>query len=122
MVIVTKQAETLEQGIKNLIEGAKQDYIEWSNVLTKQSDYLIRRTSDFDNMKVKYNKKYIKLISTENGYDSSVFVFIAKQDFDHFKKGDILKADGWKRPALNKARGNVLDGNYPINWTGAVYL
>ena len=26
------------------------------------------------------------------------------------KKGDVLKAAGWKTPALNKARGNLFDG------------
>ena len=27
-----------------------------------------------------------------------------------FNVGDILKAAGWKTPALNKARGNILEG------------
>ena len=39
-----------------------------------------------------------------------------------FKKGDILKAAGWNAPARNAARGNILDGGYAINWTGACYL
>ena len=40
----------------------------------------------------------------------------------NFKKGDILKAAGYNKPALNSARGNVLDGNYAIQWTGPLYL
>ena len=53
---------------------------------------------------------------------SGVFCFIAKEDFKHFKKGDILKAAGYNAPALNSARGNVLSGNYAIQWTGPLYL
>ena len=40
----------------------------------------------------------------------------------NFKKGDILKAAGYNKPALNSARGNVLTGNYAIQWTGPLYL
>ena len=45
-----------------------------------------------------------------------------KEDFKHFKKGDILKPAGWAKPALNSARGNVLEGNFAIQWTGPLYL
>ena len=63
------------------------------------------------------NKKYIKIVR-ENG----VFAFIVKEDFKHFKKGDILKPAGYNAPALNQPRGNVLSGNYAIQWTGPLYL
>ena len=62
-------------------------------------------------------KKYIKVVQ-ENG----VFAFIVKEDFKHFKKGDILKAAGYNAPALNQPRGNVLTGNYMIQWTGPLYM
>ena len=39
-----------------------------------------------------------------------------------FKKGDVLKPASWAAPALNQPRGNVLEGNYPIQWTGPLYL
>jgi len=39
-----------------------------------------------------------------------------------FKKGDIFKAAGYNKPALNQARGNVLEGGYHIQWTGPLYL
>ena len=35
---------------------------------------------------------------------------------------DVLKPAGWAAPALNQPRGNVLEGNYPIQWTGPLYL
>ena len=70
-----------------------------------------------DNFDIRYGKKYIKIVQ-----DTGVFCFIAKEDFKHFKKGDILKAAGYNAPALNSARGNVLTGNYHIQWTGPLYM
>jgi len=44
------------------------------------------------------------------------------QDYKHFKRGDILKAAGYNKSDLNAPRGNVLEGNYHIQWTGPLYL
>ena len=60
--------------------------------------------------------KYLKII-TEN----SVWGFINLTN-KNFKEGDILKAAGWKAPALNKPRGNIFNDNYEISWTGPKYL
>lgn len=41
--------------------------------------------------------------------------------FLNLHNGDVLKADGWKKPALNFARGNINDnahGTERIKWTG----
>ena len=54
--------------------------------------------------------------------DNTVWGFIVKNDFKHFRKGDILKAAGFNAPALNQARGNILDDDYSIAWTGPHYL
>ena len=119
MIHVDKTATTLDEGIKNLMAGAKQDYFRWSTSGGKElSGYSKEQVDNWDNKtKIKEGKKYIKIVQ-----DTGVFCFIVKEDFKHFVKGDILKAAGWAAPALNSPRGNVLKGNYPIQWTGPLYL
>ena len=72
-------------------------------------------------------RKYCKIIiqDTFNGEDrmsQSVWGFINLNEFVKerkmtnniktvtFKEGDVLMANGWSAPALNSARGNLLDG------------
>ena len=119
MIKVEKTAKTLDEGIKNLMAGAKQDYVRMSTSGGRElSGYSKEQVDNWDNKtKVSQGKKYIKIVQ-----DTGVFCFIAKEDFKHFKKGDILKAAGYNAPALNSARGNVLTGNYAIQWTGPLYL
>ena len=119
MTIVNQTATTLDEGIKNLMAGAKADYVKWSTMGGKElSGYSKEQVDNWDNKtKIKEGKKYIKIVQ-----DTGVFCFIVKEDFKHFKKGDVLKAAGYNAPALNSARGNVLAGNYPIQWTGPLYL
>ena len=119
MTMVTKSAKTLDEGIKNLMAGAKSDYERWStNAHGEQSQWAKDSVADWDNKtKIKEGKKYIKIVQ-----DTGVFCFIAKENFKWFKKGDILKAASWATPSLNSPRGNVLEGNYPIRWTGPLYL
>ena len=119
MTFVKENAKTLDEGIKNLMAGAKSDYQRWAtNAHGEQSQWAKDSVADWDNKtKVSQGKKYIKIVQ-----DTGVFCFIAKEDFKHFKKGDILKAAGYNAPALNSARGNVLTGNYAIQWTGPLYM
>ena len=120
MIKVEKTAKTLDEGIKNLMAGAKLDYERMStrNVQTELTGYSKEQVDNWDNKtKVMPGKKYIKIVQ-----DTGVFCFIAKEDFKHFKKGDILKAAGYNAPALNSPRGNVLMGHYHIQWTGPLYL
>jgi hypothetical protein len=119
MINVNQTAKTLEDGIKNMMFGAKKDYERWStNAHGESSQWAKDSVADWDNKtKVMPGKKYIKVVQ-----DTGVFAFIVKEDFKHFKKGDILKAAGYNAPALNSARGNVLTGNYNIQWTGPLYL
>ena len=120
MIKVEQTAKTLDEGIKNLMAGAKKDYERWSthNGQKELSGYSKEQVDNWDNKtSVRNGKKYIKIVQ-----DTGVFCFIVKEDFKHFKKGDVLKAAGYNAPALNSARGNVLAGNYPIQWTGPLYL
>ena len=119
MIKVEKTANTLDEGIKNLMAGAKQDYVRMSTSGGRElTGYSKEQVDNWDNKtKVSQGKKYIKIVQ-----DTGVFCFIVKEAFKHFKKGDILKAAGYNAPALNSPRGNVLTGNYMIQWTGPLYM
>jgi len=122
MITVNQTAKTLDQGIKNMMAGAKQDYYFFHTSNGKKEiepgSYGDTELKNYESKtKVMPGKKYIKVVQ-----DTGVFAFIVKEDFKHFKRGDILKPAGWNAPALNSPRGNVLTGNYPIQWTGPLYL
>ena len=61
-------------------------------------------------------KKYVKITDGR-----SVKAFVVACDNDKkFAYGDILKPAGWKAPARNFRRGNVLDRSFgAVHWTGA---
>jgi len=110
----------LEQAIKKLTQKIKEDYIRMAthHGREKLTGYFLDQVTNFDEQTtVKDGRKYIKIIR-----DNTVWGFIVKADFKHFRKGDILKAAGWNAPALNRARGNILDGGYTVRWTGPLYL
>ena len=118
MTTVNTTAKTLQEGITNMMNGAKEDYAKWSDNGTDMSAYTKEQLAKWDDsISIREGKKYIKVVR-----DNGVFCFISKIDFKHFKKGDILKAAGYNAPALNQPRGNVLTGNYAIRWTGPLYL
>ena len=75
-----------------------------------------------DNLLVEEGRKYLK-ITKKLGNQTMVWGFIVKQDDKKFRAGDILKAASWAAPARNKARGNILDGDFSmVRWTGPEYL
>ena len=119
MIKVEKTADNLKDGITNMMNGAKDDYIRMSTSGGKElTGYSLEQVEQWDNKtKVSEGKKYIKIVQ-----DTGVFAFVMKEDSGRFKKGDILKAAGYNKPALNSARGNVLEGNYAIQWIGPLYL
>ena len=122
MINVNWTAKTLDEGISNMMSGAKADYERFHTSNGKKEivpgSYGDTELKTYDSKtKINHGKKYIKVVQ-----GNTVFAFIVKEDFKHFKKGDILKPAGWNAPALNSARGNVLTGNYNIQWTGPLYL
>ena len=63
-------------------------------------------------------RKYVHIISKDDNQRSS-HSWVMINDDDKFKRGDILKSAGWKAPARNFKRGNVLTGDYQnIRWCG----
>jgi hypothetical protein len=116
---VEQKADNLKDGITNMMLGAKNDYIRMSTSGGKElTGYSKEQVDLWDhNTTVFEGKKYIKIVQ-----GTGVFAFVMKEDSGRFKKGDILKAAGYNKPALNSARGNVLTGNYAIQWTGPLYL
>ena len=119
MIKVEQKADNLKDGITNMMLGAKNDYIRMSTSGGSElTGYSKEQVDNWDNKtRVSEGKKYIKIVQ-----DTGVFAFVMKEDSGRFKKGDILKAAGYNKPALNSARGNVLEGNYAIQWTGPLYL
>ena len=119
MIQVDKKADNLKDGITNMMLGAKDDYIRMSTSGGKElTGYSKEQVDNWDNKtRVSEGKKYIKIVQ-----DTGVFAFVMKEDSGHLKKGDILKAAGYNKPTLNSARGNVLTGNYYIQWTGPLYM
>ncbi len=117
-VFVNESSKSVLSGIRKMKSAMIEDYNRWMPPTTETRK---KMNEEFvEGFEVKYGSKYIKLL-TKNG--GCVTAFIVGVDTDKkFKKGDILMPAGWAGPARNAARGNVLEGNYPINWTGPVYL
>ena len=69
---------------------------------------------------IEVGKKYAKIVRGRGLVMENLsvwgFIFLPRHD-PKFIVGDILKAESWSRPALNKARGNVLMDDYQIYGT-----
>jgi hypothetical protein len=111
-----KPSENIKDGIAKLIAASIEDYNEFCDNKNMQEEFA-------NSWSVKEGQKFIKVCAKH-----SVHSFIVKEDMftpggqPRFKKGDVLKAASWAAPALNQPRGNVLEGNYPMQWTGPLYL
>ena len=121
-ILVNWKAKDLQEGMENMMLGAKADYENFHTSNGRKEivagSYGDTQLKEYDSKtRVDIGRKFIKVVQ-----ERSVFAFIVKEDGDKFKKGDILKPAGFNAPAQNAARGNVLTGNYNIQWTGPLYL
>ena len=117
-VQIKKKFDSLEKGIENMLDAAAHDY--------GKKGFSHKTGQDFRNeFTYSLGKKYIKIgiVSKSQPHKmGSVWGFVVKEDDGKFKKGDLLKAASFSKPATNAARGNVLNGGFNINWTGPEYL
>ena len=116
-IYVKEGADSVMTGLDNMKAAMIEDYKNFGGEMTDIRKNMCERYEN--NFTITYGKKYIKI--TEKGGGVKAFVVGVDND-KKFKKGDILKPAGWAAPARNAARGNILEGNYAINWTGPLYL
>jgi hypothetical protein len=117
-VYVKDASKSVLSGLSKMKAAMIADYAKF--MPPSKSDTTAKMNAEYaDNFTITYGTKYIKI--TEKGGGVKAFVVGVDND-KKFKKGDILMAAGYNAPARNKARGNILNGGYPINWTGPCYL
>ena len=113
------------KAIDIMLEQAKADYKNWKNLrpgIPEISESMIKEFNDSFVIKDSPRQKFIKIVRKEKNGSQSVWGFINKKDFKHFKRGDILKAQSFRAPALNQPRGNIFVPGYKVSWTGPHYL
>ena len=120
-VYVKEETKDMVEALSYMETAMIEDYNHFTNMDTEVARKM--RLEFATGIEVLYGSKYIKIVTGKNGGNRSVWGFIVNTDKDKkFKKGDLLKAAGWAAPARNAARGNILKGEYAINWTGPLYL
>ena len=106
----------MKQEMQTALEAVKEVMIEDYMRFMPENERM--QTEFIEGLQWTEGQKYIKILQR-----NSVWGFVVATENDKkFKYGDILKAAGWAAPARNAARGNILEGNYAINWTGPLYL
>jgi len=118
MTMIKKKFTSIDDGINNMLDAAAYDY--------SKNGFKHRTSDEFrEKFMVNVGQKYIKIgrKSDHNNKMGSVWGFVVNTDDDaKFKRGDLLMAAGFSKPARNAPRGNVLDGGFNIRWTGPLYL
>ena len=116
--MIKKKFTSIDDGINNMLDAAAYDY--------SKNGFKHRTSDEFrEKFMVNVGQKYIKIgrKSDHNNKMGSVWGFVVNTDDDaKFKRGDLLMAAGFSKPARNAPRGNVLDGGFGIRWTGPLYL
>ena len=110
-----EKVEALVEGLDAMLDHMNDSYREWM----KTDDPNKKRMCNEYHASLTYymGKKYVKVVTNE-----SVCAFVVACENDKkFEFGDILKPAGWRAPARNFRRGNVLDRSFErVRWTGAL--
>jgi hypothetical protein len=127
MSMNSERVEELVEGLDAMLDHMRTDYKSWSDSSNARNPERVRDENGetvSDRMCREYcasleysmGKKYVKVTDGR-----SVKAFVVACDNDKkFEYGDILKPAGWKTPARNFRRGNVLDRSFgAVRWTGA---
>ena len=108
----------LVEGLDAMLDHMRADYAQWSDLGDDPNGTRTRMTEEYcASLQYSMGKKYVKVTD-----GSSVKAFVVACDDDKkFQYGDILKPAGWRTPARNFRRGNVLDRTFDrVRWTGAL--
>ena len=120
----------VNEGMTNLLSHMKEDYHNWSmrgRTVHSNTEDFIRESKIREDMEADYgdglgyelHTKYIKVTSSKHGSCSVCAFVVATENDKKFRFGDILKPAGWRGPARNFARGNILDYDFHgLHWTG----
>lgn len=93
---------------QKLFDAIQADYDGWRDYAGLPKEKL--------NLRVLVGRKYAKICRNEG---QEAWGFVQLEDCDKFKKGDLLFAATWDRPARNKARGNLISGDLSqVMWSG----
>lgn len=109
---MTNMAAELQTGIDQYLAACEADYI---------------RTSRHPHRRIRFildpGRKFIRIWRQFDGESHrSCHAFVVRMH-PKFRSGDLLKPATWKAPAMNAARGNVLEpSSYRAQWTGPEYL
>ena len=116
-VHVKDASKSVLSGLSKMKAAMIEDYAKF--MPPAKSDTTAKMNKEYaENFTIKYGKKYIKIVSDGGGVKAFV---VGVENDKRFKLGDILLPAGYNAPARNFARGNILDGDYTIAWTGALY-
>ena len=115
-VFVKESSKSVLAGLSKMKTAMIEDYV---GFMPPKDEIRKKMCAEYaDTYDIRYGKKYIKIVCKD-----SVAAFVVGVDNDKvFKQGANLNRAGYNAPARNAARGNILDGGYPINWTGPLYL
>ena len=106
-----------DESVENLLIEIGNSYANWgANGMPEERVVRFR-----EGLSIKPGIKFDKVLE-----NNRVWGFIAKKagvfKGQTYECGDVFKAASWNAPALNRARGNVFEGLYPMQWTGPLYL